>query len=86
MRLGPSKIIRDRVSGEVLLFDLASDPGETTSLTGEEATRLRSLVRQSEEFSNALEAQAQSLGPDASKAVALTPEQQDLLRSLGYLN
>jgi predicted Zn-dependent protease len=62
------------------LFDLAADPGERDNLAAREPRRLESLR-------SALRAAVQKMAPggDTARAVALSPEQEERLRALGYV-
>ena len=52
------------------LFDLSTDPGETTDLSGTEAERLRAMVAAYEQY-------AQEVG-------VVPPDLDELLRSMGF--
>ena len=61
------------------LYNLALDPGETRNLVSEEPERVRKM-------SDALRVAVRSMAPggDTAKANAVSPEQAERLRSLGY--
>jgi predicted Zn-dependent protease len=64
---------------ETELFDLAADPGEARNLAAQEQPRV-------ERMREALKAAVRKMAPagDAAHAAALSPEQEERLRSLGY--
>jgi arylsulfatase A-like enzyme len=77
IRMGRHKLIHDRRTGRVELYDLEEDPGETRDLSSEQ----RDLV---ERLSSALEAfQRDPLEPEA--APPPSKEDEERLRALGYL-
>ncbi|HEY2942421.1 MAG TPA: sulfatase-like hydrolase/transferase [Vicinamibacteria bacterium] len=62
------------------LFDLAADPGERDNRAAREPQRLESLR-------SALRTAVQKMAPggDTARAVALSPDQEERLRALGYV-
>jgi tetratricopeptide (TPR) repeat protein len=76
LRDGEWKLV---LGSEPELFDLSSDPGETRNRAGDERERLERLRR-------TLGAAVASMAPggDTARPVALSPEQEERLRSLGY--
>jgi len=77
--VGRHKLVLDRASGEVELFDLARDPGERDDLAGR-APALRERLRA------LLDAHLDDLAPLARPAEArLSEEHVEQLRALGYV-
>ncbi|MEZ4649981.1 MAG: sulfatase [Candidatus Eisenbacteria bacterium] len=81
LRRGDLKLILDLDTGRTMLFDLATDPGETHDLAAE---RPDDVVTLREEL-KAMVSLSRSRETEAGAAV-LTQEERDLLRSLGYTN
>jgi len=77
IREGAWKLILDRASGRVELFDLASDPEER-----------KNRVRRHPEIATALQKKLEDYYKTPGRTVAehaLTPEMEETLKSLGYL-
>ncbi len=82
---GSSKLVVDRDTGDVTLYDLATDPGEHENLAAarpETVAELR-LVLEAHDRSNA-SARARNADPEATGAT-LSPEDRARLEELGYL-
>ncbi len=77
VRMGRHKLIHDRRTGRVEVYDLEADPGETRDLSGER----RDLV---ERLSSVLEA-FQHDSPEPEAAPPPSKEDEERLRALGYL-
>lgn len=67
----------DRLSGNVTLFELGSDPHEQKDVASNHGTIAAELREQLERY--------RSARVEAGGAVTLTPEQEERLRSLGYV-
>jgi arylsulfatase A-like enzyme len=79
--VGSDKLIGDLESGSHRLFDLASDPGETTDLwsqTNETAVLLEHLLQR-------LRSSRQLSASGSQPTIELTDEQLEQLRQLGYV-
>jgi arylsulfatase A-like enzyme/tetratricopeptide (TPR) repeat protein len=65
---------------ETELFDLGADPGETRNLAAQEPQRV-------ERMRAALQAAVRKMAPggDSARSTVLSPEQEERLRSLGYV-
>jgi arylsulfatase A-like enzyme len=74
----PHKLIEDRLSGRVSLFDLAADPAETRDRAGERPDRVAALRARLEALPAPASA-APGVGPE------LSPPERRRLRELGYL-
>jgi arylsulfatase A-like enzyme len=77
--LGDLKLVRDDRSGEIELYDLASDPLERRDLAEERPERARELLAVLERHLAALSGRAR-----AAEETAFTPEELSDLRDLGY--
>lgn len=77
---GRWKLLKEHLRGRALLYDLASDPGETNECSGEYPEHRKRLERQLDR----LDAYVQHGGPSGAEIKA-DEEQQRRLRSLGYL-
>ena len=73
------KAIENRVSGEWSLYDLASDPQETADLAAVEDSLLSGLQAELLDW-------AESLPLATHAAGAVSPEEMESLRALGYVN
>lgn len=74
---GDFKLIR---GAAVELFDIAQDPGETANIAGQEQDRVKRM-------SDALAAAVSKMAPggDSARTVRISPDQEEKLRSLGYI-
>jgi predicted Zn-dependent protease len=69
------------VGAESELYNLADDPGETKNLAAEESDRVK---RMSDELQRAVRGLARG-GADSARSTPITAEQEQRLRSLGYV-
>jgi hypothetical protein len=76
-RLGSEKLLLDRDTGRVQLYDLAGDPDETRDLAGQRAGRVEELRAVLERF------RAGAVAPRES-GQALSADEAELLKALGY--
>jgi arylsulfatase A-like enzyme len=80
----PYKVIHDKLSGHVELYDLDADPRETTDMAGSHPVLVQQILQAlflQEQASLLLNAGAEAGGVD----VELDPELIETLRALGYL-
>jgi arylsulfatase A-like enzyme len=84
IRLGGWKLVRQRKTGRVLLFDVVSDPGEQEDLS----QRKPRVVARLQERRDREVAEADALGAQFERAgpVALSDEELARLRALGYVD
>jgi arylsulfatase A-like enzyme len=75
------KLIRDAVSGESRLYDLAADPRETRDLAAQEPTEVARLTTLLAEVTAALPPP-----PSPPGEVLVSAEEQERLHALGYLS
>lgn len=68
-----------------LLYDLATDPGETTNLAPEQPETVARMKQLLDDFNRAYELRRKQNRPGADGTNALTEEEAERLRSLGYL-
>ena len=80
-RDGPWKLIHSVRSGQVELYQLASDPGETRSLVAAEPVRAESYRQALYRWLRGLKKRR-----GTSTGALLSPEDEETLRALGYLN
>ena len=66
------------------LYDLATDPGERSDLSGSEPERVRAMRELAQRERAAFASAART--PVATELEPLTAEQEDMLRKLGYLS
>ena len=88
-RIGPLKLVvnedldrNPRAKMRFELFDLATDPAETTNIESERPVTVRYLASRIEALRHA---QAQRSRPDPSNELQLSPEERGELRALGYV-
>jgi arylsulfatase A-like enzyme len=77
VRLGDTKLLFDRMTGAVELYDLGADPGEKNDIHEQEPERTALLLGQLERFMER-QGSAQEIGP-------LDEDTRKLLESLGYV-
>jgi arylsulfatase A-like enzyme len=77
VRHGSHKLHFNRLTGEQALFDLAADPEERTDVAGAQPAVVADLRAHLDRFLK--------LRPEATTPVQLTPQEQERLRSLGYV-
>lgn len=77
IRRGDHKLVFDPATGQTLLFDVVHDPEETSDLSADRPELRASLLRELSAFTD-------TRGPEEGEAPALTPEQVEALRALGY--
>jgi hypothetical protein len=75
------KLIREIESKKLRLFDVETDPAERMDLAARMPERAQALNRELD----TLLAAYPDARPESAKRAKLTPEQIELLRSLGYL-
>ncbi len=78
---GQWKLILNRETQKLRLFDLAADPLETTNLADREPATTRRLMGALRSWSASVDERRQGAGSPAS----FTTEEEDRLRALGYL-
>ena len=77
----PYKLIRNLDTEDLMLYDLASDPGERHNLSVSEPELVADLLAKLER----LHATAEAATKDATATPELSPDELDALRSLGYI-
>lgn len=77
----PWKLVRDEASGEVSLFDLASDPGEHNNLA---STQPEVLARLNKQLSDRFKGHLDTAVPEVQPGIE-DPELLERLRVLGYI-
>ena len=84
MQIGDTKLIYDALEDRVALFDLATDPAESTDLAPEQRDRTERLRAVLLEWSGRTEAKRDG-EPGATVQELLSEEQLEELRALGYI-
>ena len=79
IREADAKAIVNTATGKTELYDLAADPGETRDLAAAEP--LRAAFYRQALFGWVLEREPEGV----SEPIALTPEQQENMKALGYI-
>jgi arylsulfatase A-like enzyme len=79
VRRGDWKLVLDRFTGELALYDLAADPGERVDVSAAHPERVRELRAEIEAF------MARPPVGEAPEVVELGTEEIEALRALGYL-
>jgi arylsulfatase A-like enzyme len=79
VRRGPWKLVLDRFTGEIALYDLAADPGERVNVSAEHPERVRELRAEIDAF------MARPPVGEAPKLVELDADELKALQALGYL-
>jgi arylsulfatase A-like enzyme len=82
---GGLKYVRFLETGDEELYDLARDPGETTSLVATEAEKLAAARRHCDEILEAAGRQRERFGTSEGASAALSEEQRASLREMGYV-
>lgn len=84
LRTASHKLIYDLSSGETELYDLSVDPGERSNRAGLEPERVAALRQRLLVAVSERSARARELGAESAGAPLLSPEDEELLRAIGY--
>ena len=83
-RAGPLKLV-ETSGGRVLLFDLASDPGETTDLAESRPQDVARLMQELDDWRAALGLPAIDAVVEYGETPEVDPAARERLKALGYV-
>lgn len=83
--LSDSKTISNQIKNQTMMFDLALDPQELHDCSPEHPELADGMKAKLDVLLNLLAEQSATINAQSSEQVVLSPEQQEILQSLGYL-